>query len=544
MGERVKSKRRIMKEFEISELSSVDRPAQAPARALLMKRADDEDLEKGKGNPNHKGKGAGGGQFTSGGGSSGGGSSDAKFKNTAEQIGTALNANRAKENQLRAAGDSEAANAIYLENKSKARALLVASGMSAKEFDRKMLDMAGGKRINVKMVRLFPDLAKSAEVDKDYPATVCQQVQAVDFDTVLAEQEAREAVSEIGEDLREKWYALQRSFNTIAADETIAAPDKITAMQTSMQQYIDSLAEQSDEIAESMTKALTAVPVVAELLAKDAPTEGDDPMTDAEKKQLDELQKNVAELTKQLAAATSAEPAKKAADLQEALTAAQAQVTELTEKAEKAEAEKVEAVIKAGMSDAEKAAVDKMDDKAKAEWMKLSPEDRKKKMTKAADEDPVVYKSANGAEFRKSDDPRLIEMAKRADDLEKSNAEEIEKRLNAEFTKQAESEPFTFYKGEVAGKVKVARAISKIDDADVRKSLEDMLEVGGKAIGAAFKSLGHQDVNVQKSASDFNKRVDDIMARDKIGKSKAMSKARAEYPDEFAAYQAAGAPAN
>lgn len=493
MGERVKSKRRIMKEFEISELSSVDRPAQAPARALLMKRADG--VEK-------------------------------KYKTIADlpqPVRDALPS--AAQHQFMAVANSVLSSGGTDQSAhTQAWGALKNSGWSKSKEGKWM--------------------KKSADVGKDYPATICQQVQAVDFDTVLAEQEAREAVSEIGDELREKWYALQRAFNTIAADESVTAPDKITAMQTSMQQYIDSLAEQSDEIAESMTKALTAVPAVAELLAKDDTTEGDEPMTDAEKKQIADLTKNVEELTTQLAAATAGEPAKKSAELQEALTAAQAQVTELAEKAAKSEAEKAEAIIKAGMSDAEKAYADAQDEKGKKEFMGMSPEDRKKKMTKAADADPIIYKSANGAEFRKSDDPRLIEMAKRADNLERSNAEEIEKRENAEFSKQAESEPFTFYKGEVADKVKVVRAVSKIEDEGVRKALTDMLEVGGKAIGAAFKSLGHQDENVQKSAADFNKRVAEIASRDKISKSKAMSKARAEYPDEFAAFQASGASAN
>ena len=512
MGERVKSKRRIMKEFEISELSSVDRPAQAPARALLMKRADDEDLEK---HADHNQKTHGRRDGESGPGAV-----------TEQKIGF-----RGRKN-----GRPIDPPLVIIEGpQTRGKAIAEAKA----QLEQQGFTHLEQNYYSSKVKKGYDDMPQAASI-----SAINQQVQAVDFDTVLAEQEAREAVSEIGDELREKWYALQRAFNTIAADESVTTSDKITAMQTSMAQYIDSLAEQSDEIAESMTKALTAVPAVAELLAKDDTTEGDEPMTDAEKKQIADLTKNVEELTTKLAAATAAEPAKKSAELQEALTAAQAQGTELTEKAAKSEAEKAEAVIKAGMSDAEKAYADAQDEKGKKEFMGMSPEDRKKKMSKAADDNPVVYKAVDGAEFRKSDDPRLVALAKRNDDLAKSNAEEIEKRENAEFSKQAESEPFTFYKGEVADKVKVVRAVSKIADEGVRKALTEMLEVGGKAIGAAFKSLGHQDENVQKSAADFNKRVSEIASRDKISKSKAMSKARAEFPDEFAAFQASGAPAN
>lgn len=425
-----KRRRRIMKEFSIGELSSVDRPAQAPALAVLMKRADED--------------------------------------------GT---------------------------------------------------------------------------IDKEY-MSINQQVQAVDFDTVLAEQEARETACEIGDELREKWYALQRSFNTIAADESISAQDKITTMQASMQQYIDSLSEQSDEIAESMTKAFTAVPAVAELLAKDGPNEeskGDEPMTDAEKKQLAELTKSVADLQKQLTAATDKEPAKKAAELQKALDDATAKMAELTEKAKKAETEKAEAVVLAGMSDAEKAHYTTLEGDAKKAYGAMSPEDRKKKLAemeaKKADTDPVVYKSeVTGKEYRKSADPELVEMAKRMDESEKRSATEIEKREVAEFTKMAESELYKAYTGDTAMKAKALRAIHGIEDEAVRKAAFDMLEAGAKAAAAAFKSLGHQDEAVRKSAADFEKRVTEIAARDKVTKTKAMSKARTEFPDEFAAYQAATTP--
>src|SRR5690606_15434832 len=85
-------------------------------------------------------------------------------------------------------------------------------------------------------------------------AALAKEVQAVDFDTVLAERQALEVTSEVGEELRGKWYALQQSFETIACDESVSATDKITAMQQSLQQYVDSLSAQSAEIAEEMTK--------------------------------------------------------------------------------------------------------------------------------------------------------------------------------------------------------------------------------------------------------------------------------------------------
>lgn len=390
------------------------------------------------------------------------------------------------------------------------------------------------------------------DVSKDYgeltPAVAHQQIEAVDFDTILAEMEAREAAREVGEDLSEKWIAMQRSFATIACDETLSAPEKIIRMQESLQQYIASLAEQSATIAEEMTKSIcTAAPALAELLEK-VGNEGDMPMTDAEKKQLAELQKNLETLKAQLEAATATDAAKKAAELTDALAKAQAQVTELTEKLAKSDAEKAEAAAKAGMSDDDKTYMESLDEKARKEFMGMSPEDREKtrkaSAKKAADDNPVVYKSADGVEFRKNDDPRLIAMAKRADENEKRAAEEVEKREAAEFEKRAGEEPFAKFTATAEEKVAVVRAISKIDDKAARDTLEKMLTIGAKAIGAAFERIGNSSEELAKSARDFEKKVADIQGRDKCSRSEAMSKARAEDPTAFAAYQGSIAGTN
>lgn len=375
-----------------------------------------------------------------------------------------------------------------------------------------------------------------------YPTAVAEQVSAVDFDTVLAEQEAREAAAEVGEDLREKWCALQRSFSTIAADESVSAQDKITQMRASLQQYIDSLSEQSTEIADSMTKAITtAVPAVAELLEKDGyEAEEENEMSAAEKKQLDELQKTVDELTEKLAAATADDQAKKSAELQEALTKAQSEVKELTEKMEKSAADSEEAVAKASMSDAEKQYMAGLSGAKKMEFMRATAAERKSMMSKAAEDDPVVYKGADGTEFRKSDDQRLVAMAKRNDDLEKRNAEEVEKRLVAEFEKKADEEPYKVLKGDVSERSRALRAISAIEDEAVRKTVTDWIETCGKLMAKSFETVGHQDEKVRKTAEDFNKRVSEVMKRDSISRARAMSKAAKEYPEEYEAYQAAG----
>ncbi len=494
MVDRVHSKRRrIMRSFVIKEISGVDKPAMQGARMTLMKRDDSADVTK-------------------------------KYKSTA---------------------DLPAAVRGALPDAGQRQFLAVAnSALDGGGSDQSAFQQAWGA---LKNVGWYKD-KEGDWVKKDYgsmsaPMAVqaaSQEVQAVDFDAVLAEQEASEVAREVGDDLREKWCALQRSFATIAADESVAAPDKIIAMQDSLRQFIDSLSEQDDDIAESVTKSLSAVPAIAELLEKDA-NEGDDPMTDLEKKQLAELQKNVADLTKMLEAATAKEPAKKAADLQKELDDAAAKLDELTKKLEASDAEKVEAVAKAAMSDAEKAHLATLDGAAKMKFMTATPEERAKMMSKSADADPVIYKAADGVEFRKSDDPRLIAMAKRADEGEKLAKVEAKKREDSELAKRADDELKSF--GETVAKrddkIEALRAIDKME-VGARSALLKMLEVGGKAIAAAFNTIGHKNEQLTKSADDFTKKVAEIKKRDGLSASEALVKAREENPEAFAAYQGAG----
>lgn len=81
--------------------------------------------------------------------------SDPDLLSLAERIGLALNKNRGREDQLRRAGMQEEANKIYLENKEEARRIFQGAGMSPRDFDKRLQKLAGGRRLNVKMERLF-----------------------------------------------------------------------------------------------------------------------------------------------------------------------------------------------------------------------------------------------------------------------------------------------------------------------------------------------------------------------------------------------------
>jgi len=104
---------------------------------------------------------------------------------------------------------------------------------------------------------------------------------------------------------------------------------------------------------------------------------------------------------------------------------------------EKAAQEKLEAMQKraeraeklAQLSDSQKSLFAKMDEKEQDAFLGLTPEARETEVRKSLEANPIVYEGPSGA-FRKSDDPRLVAMAKKADtaDAARAEAEKLAKR--------------------------------------------------------------------------------------------------------------------
>lgn len=251
-----------------------------------------------------------------------------------------------------------------------------------------------------------------------------------------------------------------------------------------------------------------------------------------------ELEKKVADLTAELVKAR--EDGDKATKELDALKAANAQLAE--------DAKFAAIVDKAGkppwlqdMKDEPDADdEDKKKDKAKKrrEFLALSVEARDKLITEKRTNDEVV--TIDGEEIRKSavgaaQFAIFKRQAERIAALEKSNQDAIAKAETAELTKRAEDE-FPHLPGSVDEKVSVLRAIGKADKP-TQEAFKKMVVAGEKAIVSAFDKVGHRggDQTVEKGA--FEKRVAEVLARDKGSRTEAMEKARKEFPAEFAAYQ-------
>lgn len=263
-------------------------------------------------------------------------------------------------------------------------------------------------------------------------------------------------------------------------------------------------------------------------------------------KKVDELTAKVAELTGQL---EKAKDGQAVIELQKQLDAMKVQVTDLTDKLAKAEeAAKTEAE-KAKMTDEEKEYADRLkDEDKKKKFLGMSKAERSAEIAKAKDGDETI--TVAGQSIKKSvvGEAAFAVFKAQAEEtaaMQKRLDEETEKRLSAELTKRAETE-IANLPGDVTKKVGVLKAIDKMDK-ETQDTLTTMLKAGDSAIKSAFESLGHRDGKGElskkgKEAVDaFEKRVSEVAARDKLGKTEAMTKARQEFPKEFEAYQAAEA---
>lgn len=145
------------------------------------------------------------------------------------------------------------------------------------------------------------------------------------------------------------------------------------------------------------------------------------------------------------------------------------------------------------LNDAQKAHYGKLDDAGKTEFMAKNATERQAivdTIAKSAnDSNPVVYTSTGGEEFRKNDDPRLVKMAKDADNERKAR---IASDIRAERTtleKRAEVETLNL-PGTVDVKCAVLKAIDGISDATVKTGALALLKAANDAMNPAFGKRG------------------------------------------------------
>lgn len=182
------------------------------------------------------------------------------------------------------------------------------------------------------------------------------------------------------------------------------------------------------------------------------------------------------------------------------------------------------AVAKAygSLTDAEKAHYNSLTDEDQKSFLSKSADQRKDDVAKAASSDPVVYKSVEGVEYRKSDDPRLVALAKSADEHSKIAKAEREQRENAEFAKRA-NEELKHLPGEEASKVALLKAVDAITDSSIKTQVQEMLKANNDKMAKAFESLGSSAGEGKTSQDQLDALAKKYSADHKVTFEKAMT---------------------
>lgn len=157
------------------------------------------------------------------------------------------------------------------------------------------------------------------------------------------------------------------------------------------------------------------------------------------------------------------------------------------------------AVLMGSMNDAQKAFHGKLDDdEKKKKFLAKSVEERQVIVDAAIElaksNNAVVYKSHDGTEFFKSDDIRLVDMAKKGDIQAAQLLKAAEKTADQEVAKRA-TEVFKNMTGDAEVQTALLKSVDGIKDEEIRKQVMEMLAKSDAGIAALSEEHGHQHVS-------------------------------------------------
>ncbi len=172
----------------------------------------------------------------------------------------------------------------------------------------------------------------------------------------------------------------------------------------------------------------------------------------------------------------------------EAVTADKLKAAET--KTEELSGQLAKALRLAEMTDAEKAFAKALANDAERDaFYAATPESRAGNLAKAKDANPVVFTSADGTEFRKSDDARFVKQARLADELAKSLADERSEKQTMLLKRQADTD-LRHLSGDDDTKVALLKAVSTIADPALRAKCVATLKASNEGMAKAHVTLG------------------------------------------------------
>ena len=183
----------------------------------------------------------------------------------------------------------------------------------------------------------------------------------------------------------------------------------------------------------------------------------------------------------------------------------------------------------ATMTDAERAVYASLSGDVQSSFLFATSEERAEVVNKRAESNPVVYTAKNGDVFRKSDDPRLVQMAKDRDVERADFLKMMQERENDRMKKRAETE-LANLPGDVDTRAAILKAVeTSIEDETVRAAAIDALKAHNARLGASFREVGASGAGHRQDGSA--KAYDEL---DALAKKMAADNPDLDYYSAFA----------
>ncbi len=146
------------------------------------------------------------------------------------------------------------------------------------------------------------------------------------------------------------------------------------------------------------------------------------------------------------------------------------------------------------LTNAERELFNTLDTAAQDTFLALPAASRLAEIQKSKDSNPVVHTDSRGREFRKNDDPRLIEMAKDADIDRKARLESEKLARMERISKRAAG--LDKLPGDEADKVLLVEAVEKLETAEQREKAWTLLGKLNGEYAKAFTRIGTKETPV------------------------------------------------
>ncbi len=190
-------------------------------------------------------------------------------------------------------------------------------------------------------------------------------------------------------------------------------------------------------------------------------------------------------------------------NLEEDMPGSNSATVALEKKVSTLESQLATATALAGMNDTQKSYYNGLDDIGKSDFVtkSMTQRDEAVELHKAAD--AVVYTSVtDGSVFRKSDDPRLVQMAKQHDLTHQAMTKSLEDNANMALEKRASVE-MQYMAGTTETHVAILKALDGIEDEGIRKSAYESLKAKNDSMAGVFKNVGSSFVK-NEAGTDGN----------------------------------------